>query len=255
MRGRIIILVITGAVLVVGGGMLSMLMSPPPPKVESPAPAATTPTVAPQPEIPPPATPEPAKPKPSAPKPTKTEAPVAAPVDVAPTTGTLHITADVAEASVFIDRKFIGTAPVTATDIAPGPHRLNVSAAGYDAVSEDLDVTPGDRDVTIKFKEVRLSATVQVTHKHAMGSCAGTLRASAQGLTYDTANKGDAFTATLTDVESFEVDYLNKNLKVKIKKGKTYNFTDPDGNADRLFVFHRDVDKVRQRLLAAGKLH
>lgn len=256
MRGRIIILVITGAVLVVGGGMLSMLMSPPPSKVESPAPVATTPAVVPEPEAPAPApaTPEPAKPKPAAPKPTKADAPVTAPVETAPTTGTLHISADVADASVFIDRKFIGTAPVTANDIAPGPHRLNVSAAGYDAVSEDLDVTPGERDVTIKFKEVRLSATVQVTHKHAMGSCAGTLRASAQGLTYDTANKGDAFTATLTDVESFEVDYLSKNLKVKIKKGKTYNFTDPDGNADRLFVFHRDVDKVRQRLLAAGKL-
>jgi hypothetical protein len=47
----------------------------------------------------------------------------------------------------------------------------------------------------------------------------------------------------------FQVDYLEKNLKVKIKGGKQYNFTDPMGNADNLFVFQRDVDKARQRLL------
>ena len=27
-----------------------------------------------------------------------------------------------------------------------------------------------------------------------------------------------------------------------------FYFTDPEGNADRLFVFHRDVDKARSRL-------
>ena len=50
------------------------------------------------------------------------------------------------------------------------------------------------------------------------------------------------------DVETFQVDYTDKNLRVKLRKGKQYNFTDPEGNADRLFVFHRDVDKARQRL-------
>ena len=53
----------------------------------------------------------------------------------------------------------------------------------------------------------------------------------------------------LANLETFAVDYLDKNLKVKIKSGKQYNFADPDGNADRLFVFQRDVDKARQRLL------
>jgi hypothetical protein len=33
-----------------------------------------------------------------------------------------------------------------------------------------------------------------------------------------------------------------------VRKGRQYNFTDPDGNADRLFVFQRDVEKVRKRL-------
>jgi hypothetical protein len=44
------------------------------------------------------------------------------------------------------------------------------------------------------------------------------------------------------------VDYLDKNLRVKLLKGRQFNFTDPDGNADRLFVFHRDVDRARERL-------
>ena len=46
----------------------------------------------------------------------------------------------------------------------------------------------------------------------------------------------------------FEVDYLEKNLRIKPRQGKRYDFTDPQGNADPLFVFHRDVDKARARL-------
>jgi hypothetical protein len=46
----------------------------------------------------------------------------------------------------------------------------------------------------------------------------------------------------------FQVDYLEKNLRLALKSGKQYNFTDPEGNADRLFVFHRDVEKARERL-------
>ena len=42
---------------------------------------------------------------------------------------------------------------------------------------------------------------------------------------------------------------LKQGYLVKIKGGKQYNFTDPMGNADSLFVFQRDVDKARQRLL------
>jgi hypothetical protein len=72
--------------------------------------------------------------------------------------------------------------------------------------------------------------------------------ATADGIRYETADKGDAFTASLNDLEAFEVDYQDKNLRIKLRKGKQFNFTDPDGNADRLFVFHRDVEKARQRL-------
>jgi len=175
------------------------------------------------------------------------DAPAAA-APVAPELGTLRIATDVAGASVFIDRQFIGTAPVTAENVKPGTHQLNVTAEGFDGIARSIDVEPGPRDLTIRFKEVRLNAALAVVHKHRIGSCAGQLVATAQGLRYETSDKDDRFEVPLKDLETFAVDYQDKNLKVKVRKGKQYNFTDPDGNADRLFVFQRDVDKVRQRL-------
>ena len=50
------------------------------------------------------------------------------------------------------------------------------------------------------------------------------------------------------DRETFEVDYLDTNLSVRLAEGRQFNFTDPEGDADRLFVFHRDVEKARDRL-------
>jgi hypothetical protein len=50
------------------------------------------------------------------------------------------------------------------------------------------------------------------------------------------------------DLETFTVDYLKKSLRVKRRGGRTWNFEDPNGQADPLFVFHRDVDKARARL-------
>jgi len=95
---------------------------------------------------------------------------------------------------------------------------------------------------------VRLDAAIDVIHKHRIGSCKGRLVASPQGLRYEASDKLDAFATALLDVETLEVDYLKKNLKVKIKRGRTFDFTDPVGNADHLFVFHRDVEKARERL-------
>ncbi|HKH72224.1 MAG TPA: PEGA domain-containing protein [Vicinamibacterales bacterium] len=165
-----------------------------------------------------------------------------------PELGTLRIEADVPNAQVFLDRQFIGNAPVTAEKVKPGTHTLNVSAEGFDGVVQTIDVEPGPRDVAVRFKEVRLNATLAVIHKHRVGACRGHLVATPQGIRYDTDDKDDRFTAALSDLEQFVVDYLDKNLKITVRKGKQYNFTDPDGNADRLFVFQRDVDKVRQRL-------
>ena len=162
--------------------------------------------------------------------------------------GTLHIDSDIAGAQVFIDREFVGATPVTANDLTPGSHRINVSAQGYEGFAETIDVAPGPRDLRVNFKEVRLAASLPVVHKHRMGSCRGQLVATQQGLRYETTNKDDRFSAPLLDVGTFQVDYLEKNLRLALRSGKQYNFTDPEGNADRLLVFHRDVEKARERL-------
>jgi hypothetical protein len=207
------------------------------------------------------AAPEPKRAEPVAPAPTaerparRTAAPKPEPVPAspapapAPAAGLLTIHSDVPGAQVFIDRQFVGTAPVKAHEVTLGAHKVNVSAPGYEGVAETIDVEPGPREITIKLREVRLDAEIDVVHKHRMGSCKGRLVATQEGMRYETADQGDSFYVALADFESLEVDYLKKNLKLKIKKGRTFDFTDPEGNADHLFVFHRDVVKARERLL------
>jgi PEGA domain len=164
-------------------------------------------------------------------------------------TATLHISSDVTGAQVFIDRNYIGVTPVTSPELAPGSHRINIVAQGYESIAENVDVEAGSRDLAFNFKDVKLDASIDVVHKHRLGSCKGRLIATPQGLRYDSDDKDDRFTLSLTDLDVFEVDYLAKTLKVRGLKGKRYEFSDPTAaNGDRLFVFHRDVDKARQRL-------
>ncbi len=163
---------------------------------------------------------------------------------------TLVVESDVPGASVFVDRQFVGTAPVTLKDLAPGAKRINLSAEGFDGISRTVELAPGEQTVNMRFKEVRLDATTGVAHKHGVGGgCEGTLRATVDGLAYETSNKSDAFSLRFEQVETFEVNYLEKNLRVKQRGGKTWNFTDRNAeNADRLFVFHRDVEAARAKL-------
>jgi hypothetical protein len=170
------------------------------------------------------------------------------PSDEAPELGTLRIESDVPGAQVFIDRRFVGTTPLTAADVTPGTHQLNVTAEGFDGIAQSIDVEPGPRDLIFRFRDVRLDATLAVIHKHRMGSCRGQLVATAEGIRYETSDTDDGFSAALDDLETFQVDYQDKNLRIKLRKGRQFNFTDPDGNADRLFVFHRDVEKVRVKV-------
>ncbi len=204
------------------------------------APSASSTPAAPRPTRRPPAVTE--APEPEAPV---VEALPAPAVDVA----TLRISSDVPGAQVFIDRQFVGAAPVTAENVKPGSHQLNVSADGFEGIAQTIEVAPGARDITVRFKEVRLNARLSVVHKHRIGSCKGELIATAQGIRYETTDKDDAFSVALSDLEQFQVEYLDKTLRIKVRRGKQFNFTDPDAaNADRLFVFHRDVDKARTQL-------
>ena len=190
--------------------------------------------------------PEPTRPAPSRPVPPNST-PVT-PEPAAPTTATLHITSDVAGAQVFLDNKFVGTAPATADNVVPGQRKINVQAPGYEGVVEFVDVAAGPRDLMISLKTIRLDQKVSVIHKHRLGSCAGTLIATPDGVRYVTDNKDDGFVVTLQNIETFQADFLQKNLRIKIRGGRTYEFTDPSGKADALYLFHQEVDKVRQRV-------
>jgi hypothetical protein len=181
-------------------------------------------------------------------KPEPVEAPPAAGPEAPVARGVLRVQSDVPGASVFLDRTFLGTTPLEKTGLAPGSHRINVSAEGYDGVAQTVEIGDTPAEISVKFREVRLDASTAVVHKHGVGSCEGRLLATVQGLRYQTSNSGDAFEAPFSRLQQFEVDYLKKNLRVRLAGGKTYNFTDPAGNADALFVFHRDVEKARTRL-------
>jgi hypothetical protein len=248
-----VILAAIGVVLLAGAVVIYRGARPPAP---APAPAAAT--AAPPPAAPtaPPVAEAPAAAPATAPPPSRRPAPVkpaaapatSAPSPASPVTATLTIVSDVPGAQVFLDRRFVGTTPATAADVAPGSHQINVSTPGFDAYVETIEVAAGPREIAVRFREVRLDAAISVVHKHRIGSCRGRLVATAEGLRYETTDKDDGFRATLTDLETFQVDYLAKTLRLQPVRGRRYDFTDPEGNADRLFVFHRDVDRARARL-------
>jgi len=245
MNGRIVSILIVGLLVVSGVGLAIYLAEKPAGDAPAtPQPRAEEPAEQPAPEDPAPRVPA----QPAAPV-----APPPAPIEVAPTTGSLRIESDVPDTSVFVDREYLGPAPVTKTELAPGPHTVLLSPTGYESISEVVEVEAGEEHaVSISFKTIRLDAAIAVVHKHTFGSCEGMLRASPDGLVYETTDEDDAVTVRFADLDTFDVDYLDTNLRMKIRDGKTYNFTDPEGNADRLFVFHRDVDKVRQRVIGGG---
>lgn len=218
---------------------------PPVARVDAPAPRPAPETPAPaRPAAPPTARPGSAPPPP--PPPPAPDS--AAPVD----TGTvLTVASDVPGASVFLDREYVGTTPLTVRGLTPGSKQLNVTAEGQEGYAERIKLTEGPNTVNVEFGKVRLDASIPVVHRHGVGSCEGTLEATLKGLAYRTSNKGDAFAIPFADLEQFDVDYLKKNLRVKQRGGKTWNFTDRRDTADGLFVFHRDVQKARERLAAA----
>jgi hypothetical protein len=161
----------------------------------------------------------------------------------------LKVTSDVDGAFVFVDRKFVGKTPLDAGEIAPGHHQLNVSSEGYEGVSRSVEIAEtGATEIDVSLKTVRLNASVDVVHKHGVGSCEGKLSADVHGLRYETSNKDDGFTLSFADVETFTLDYMQKTLRVKKRGGRTWNFTTRAANADPLLVFQRDVDRARARL-------
>ena len=185
---------------------------------------------APEPEPEPVAEPEPAAPEPPPPPPI-----------------VLRVTSDIDGADVFIDRQHVGTTPFESHAVEPGRYRINVAASGYESHAEDVEISGELTSVEAVFRLVRLDERIPVVHRHRFGDCEGELVASTSGIAYRT-DDDDAFEVGLDGLEEFEVDYLEHNLRIKVRGGRTYNFTDRQENADALFVFHREVEEARERL-------
>ena len=98
----------------------------------------------------------------------------------------------------------------------------------------------------VRFKEVRLDERLDVTHKHGVGSCRGRLVATVAGLRYEADKAGDSFNAPFSSLAPLEVDYLNRNLRVKQRGGKTWNFT--ADSTDALLVFQKAVESARKKM-------
>lgn len=246
-----------GLAALVAVGLIAILVARLTRSEPEPAPIQETRTDAPAPV----AVPTPVEPEPEpAPAPTRKprprrEAPVEPAPPPEPAGPALVVESDVPGASVFVDRKYLGTTPLRTTEVTAGTHQLNASVTGEDGLAQSIEIADsGDTTITLRFKEVRLNASIPVVHKHGMGgSCEGRLVATVQGLRYDTSHKNDAFSMPFADLEVFEIDYLKKELKVKRRGGKTWNFTDKSDNADTLFVFHRDVTRAREKLAAQAR--
>ena len=240
-KGRFVLI----GLIVIGCGVAAYLSMPP---VEEPVPvttAADPPPPAPRPTPQPEPEPAPAAPPPVAEPEPEVVAEAAPPP--APPEPVLRVASDVSGASVFLDRKFLGTTPFETAEVPPGPHRFNVSPDGYEGFARDIEIDAELLSIDVRFREIRLDASVTVVHKHRFGSCEGVLRADLDGIHYETTDD-DAFSIPLAEIELHEIDYLEHTLTLKRREGRTYNFTDEQDTADVLFVFHRDVEQARKQL-------
>ena len=163
--------------------------------------------------------------------------------------GSILVESDVPGATVFLDRSFKGNTPVTIPDLRPGSYALTVSAEGHEVFRERVEVERERVPVRVRFADLAptLDVAVDVVHKHRFGSCRGRFAATPDGLAYRT-DHDDAFSLPFARVETFELDYLNNNLRVKVRRGRTYNFESPTEDKDALFVFHREVAAFREAL-------
>jgi hypothetical protein len=249
-RGFSVRLILPLLIVVALGATVAWWLRPPADHRPAPAPAPVPkPAVEGAPSPVPPATPTaPRPPKPARSDEKRAPASTSPPVAAA-AKPTLHVSSDVDGAHVFVDRKYVGNTPLDTSEVTPGRHQVNVSADGYDGASESVNVAEsGSTDLHVSLKTVRLDVSVPVVHKHAIGSCEGTLRADPGGLRYETANTPDAFSLPLSDLDVFSTDYAQKTLKVKKRGGKTWNFTTKAPNADPLVAFQQAVDHARQKL-------
>ena len=155
-----------------------------------------------------------------------------------------RVDSNVPGAAVTIDGEPRGTTPVEIAELAPGTYELVVSASGYKTHSETVNYAGGARDIRVDLKSatIVLNESVAVKHKHRIrGSCEGVLRASAEGIRFDTEHK-DAFYISFSELEQFNLE--KDKLNLKIQGGKKYNFVERNDNKDALALFQERVDEA-----------
>ncbi|PYQ52136.1 MAG: hypothetical protein DMF78_11855 [Acidobacteria bacterium] len=233
------ILVPAVAVVIILLAALSLLIFRRPPA--APAPAPVTMASAPARRVPP-------SPTPRVPPAVRANRRTAAVTTEAAGAPGLAVEADVPGADVFVDREYKGKAPLVIRGLLPGRHHLNVAAEGFDGYSDSVEITGKAQTVSVRLEDVALDVSVDVVHKHALGSCRGRLYATPAGLRYRARKPDDSFDAPLSAIEELQIDYPKKNLRVRMREGRTYNFTHPAGDVDALLAFAQAVDKARKRL-------
>ena len=68
------------------------------------------------------------------------------------------------------------------------------------------------------------------------------------GISYETPNRGDAFSLIFDEVERFSMDAGTRTLTVKRQGGRTWNFTERNASSDELARFYQRVTKAREKL-------
>lgn len=172
--------------------------------------------------------------------------------DLKPAAIAFRVESNVSGASVELDGQPRGSTPVAISDLAPGTYELVVRAAGYKSHSETVEYTGGARDIRVDLVEssstVVLNEAVAVKHKHRIrGGCEGVLRASPEGIRFETEHK-DAFFVSLLDLE--RIRFEKNKLNLKVRGGKSYNFVELNDNGDALELFN---DRVEEALGQMGE--
>jgi Flp pilus assembly protein TadD len=94
---------------------------------------------------------------------------------------------------------------------------------------------------------------IPVVHRHGMGSCNGSLALGGDMLRYQTSRSDDGFEISLPGVEQFDTDAVRKTLRVKLRGGRTYNFTAPASSAAGFVHFQQAVSAGLARRDAKGR--
>ena len=133
-------------------------------------------------------------------------------------------------------------APASAeTPVQPGAQRTAATASPAPATKAASSHPAATAPAT-----ARIDARLLVVHKHRFGDCQGILRAVPGTLTYATEHKEDGFRLAFAEVEALDLDADKKNLRIRRKGGKTWNFTTRGDAGAALSIFHKEAERARK---------